>query len=86
MSLTPDLTRLLWMQPSLIFEAPQDLYAGLHRAVSRLPVPGKVDPKGLSLHATMEAGMLPPMNDEEPRRFTSSEVLLYQHAQVHRYI
>ena len=37
----------------------QDLYAGLHRAVSRLPVRDKVDPKGLCLHAAMEAGMLP---------------------------
>ena len=44
----------------------------------RLPVPGKVDPKGLSLHAAMEAGILPLMNDEEARRFTPSEVLLYQ--------
>ena len=26
----------------------QDLYAGLHGALSHLPVPGKVDPKGLS--------------------------------------
>ena len=55
--------------------------------MSRLPVPGKVDPKGLSLHAVMEAGMLLRMNDEEARRwFTPSEVLLYQHAQDYRYI
>ena len=67
----------------------QDHYAWLHRAVSCLPVPGKVDPKGprLSLHSAMEAGMLQRMNDEGARRFTPSEVLLlYQHAQDHRYI
>ena len=57
--------------------------------MSRLPAPGKVDQKGLSLHAAMEAAMLPHMNDEEALSFTPSEVLLYQHAQDaqdHRYI
>ena len=63
----------------------QDLYARLHGALSHLPVPGK-DPKGLSVHATMETGMLPRMDDEEARRFTPSEVLLYQHAQDQRYV
>ena len=47
---------------------------------------GKVDPKGLSVHTAMEAGMLQRMDGEEARRFTPSEVLLYQHAQDHRYI
>ena len=60
-------------------------YAGLHRVLSRLPVPGKVDPKGHSVHAAIEAGMLPHMDEEEARRFTPTEVLLYQHAQDHRY-
>ena len=61
----------------------QEFYVGLHGA---LLVPGKVDPKGRSAHAAMEAGMLPRMDDEEARRFTPSEVLLYQHAQDHRYV
>ena len=39
----------------------QDLYAWLHGALSHLPVPGKVGPKGLSVHAAMEADMLPLM-------------------------
>ena len=64
----------------------QDLYAWLHRALSHLPVPGKVDPNGLSVHAAMEVGMLPRMDDEEALRFTPSEVLLYRHAQDHRYV
>ena len=64
----------------------QDLYAWLHRALSHLPVPGKVDPKGHSVHAAMEAGMLQRMDDKESRCFTPSEVLLYQHAQDHRYV
>ena len=47
------------------FEAQQqELYAGLHGALSHLPVPGKVDPKGLSVHAVMEAGLLTHMDDE----------------------
>ena len=64
----------------------QELYAGLQSALSRLPVPGKVEPKALSVHAAMEAGMLPRMDDEEARRFTPAEVLLYQHAQDHWYV
>ena len=47
--------------------------------------PGKVDLKGLSVLAAMEAGMLPRMDDEEVRRFTSS-VLPYRDAQDHRYV
>ena len=62
----------------------QELYAGLQSALSRLPVPGKVE--ALSVHAAMEAGMLPRMDDEEARRFTPAEVLLYQHAQDHWYV
>ena len=46
-----------------------------------MPVPGKVDPKGLSVHAAMEAGMKLRIDDKEARCFTTSEVLLYQHAQ-----
>ena len=63
-----------------------DQYAGLHRALSRLPVPGQVDPKAHSVNVAIEAGMLPRMDEEEARRFTPSEVLLYQHAQDHWYV
>ena len=64
----------------------QEFYAGLHGALSHLPVPGKVDPKGLSVHAALEAGMLPHMDDEEALRFTPSQVLLYLNAQDQRYV
>ena len=64
----------------------QEIYAGLHGALSHLPIPGKVDPKGLSVHTAMEAGMLQRMDDEEARSFTQSEVLLYRHAEDHRYV
>ena len=64
----------------------QELYTSLHGALSHLPVPGKVDPKGLSVHAAMEAGTLLRMDDQEARRFTASEVLLYRHAQDHRHV
>ncbi len=64
----------------------QNLYAGLHSILSRLPVPGKEDPKAHSVQTAIEAGMLPRMGEDEVRRFTPSEVLLYQHAQDHRYV
>ena len=41
----------------------QELYAGLHGALSHLPVPGKVDLKELSVHTAVGAGMLPHMDD-----------------------
>ena len=64
----------------------KELYAGLHGALSHRPVSGKVDLKGLSVHAAMEAGMLQRMDDEDTLRFTPAEVLLYWHAQDHWYV
>ena len=76
-----------WTLPSQILKRleaeEQELYAGLKSALSRLPVP---EPKALPVHAAMEAGMLPLMDDEEARRFTPAEVLLYQDAQDHWYV
>ena len=51
-------------------------YHGLHATLSRLPLPGKMDQGGLSVAEAEE---------EEARRFTPTEVLLYQHAQDRRY-
>ena len=64
----------------------RDGYHGLHATLSRLPMPGKVDQRGLSVTEAIDAGMLPGMEEEEARRFTPTEVLLYQHAQDRRYI
>lgn len=61
-------------------------YRGLHATLSRLPMPGKVDRRGLSVTEAIDAGMMPRMEEEEARRFTPTEVLLYQHAQDRRYI
>jgi hypothetical protein len=60
-------------------------YRGLHATLSRLPMPGKVDQRGLSVTEAIDAGMMPRMDEEEARRFTPTEVLLYQHAQDRRY-
>ena len=61
-------------------------YRDLDEILSSLPVPRKVDHSRVSVTAAMEAGMQPHMDDEESRRFTPSEVLLYQHAQDRRCI
>ena len=50
--------------------------AGLQSALSRLPVPGRVEPKALSVHAMMDAGMLQRMDNEEALRSIPAEVLL----------
>ena len=63
-------------------------YRGLHTNLSLLPMPGKVDQRGLSVSDAIDgfdAGMLPRIDEEEARRFTPTEVLLYQHAQDRRY-
>ena len=57
----------------------QELYAGLQSALSRLPVPGKVEPQRWR-QVCCRAWI------EEARGFTPAEVLLYQHAQDHWYV
>ena len=57
-------------------------YTGLDEVLSRLPLPTMVHQAGLSVPDAMDAGMLLRMDDEESRRFTPTEVLLYQHAQL----
>ena len=61
-------------------------YRGLHATLSRLPMQGKVDQTGLSVTEAIDVGIIPRIEEEEARRFTPTEVLLYQHAQDRRYI
>ena len=37
-------------------------YCGLHTILSRLPIPGKVDQRGLSVTEAIKAGMIPRMD------------------------
>ena len=61
-------------------------YPALDRMLSRLPIPGKVDQRGLSVSDAIDAGMLPRMDEEEARpEFKPAEIANDLHGQI-RYI
>ena len=60
-------------------------YHELHSLLSRLPVPVAKSGKTMSHAAAMEGGFLPKMTEEEQKRFTPTELLLWRHAKEYRY-
>ena len=59
----------------------------LHRFLGRLPVPTVKESQGMThTEAPVEGGFLPVMDEEEQKRLTPSELLLYKHALEYRYI
>ena len=63
-----------------------DGFKDLHRFVGRLPVPTVNASQAMSHKDALEGGFLPSMTEEEQKRFTPSELLLYKHALEYRYI
>ena len=63
----------------------QSGYHELHSLLSRLPVPVAKSGKTMSHAAAMEGGFLPKMTEEELKRFTPTELLLWRHAKEYRY-
>jgi hypothetical protein len=60
-----------------------------HTLLSKLPVPvGTTGTTGskMSHAAALEGGFLPKMDEEQQKRFTPSELLLYKHAVEYRYM
>ena len=60
-------------------------YHELHSLLSRLPVPVANSGKTMSHAAALEGGFLPKMTEEEQKRFTPTELLLWRHAKEYRY-
>jgi hypothetical protein len=56
----------------------------LHTLLSKLPVPVATTGCKMSHAAALEGGFLPKMNEEQQKRFTPSELLLYKHAVEYR--
>jgi len=56
----------------------------LHKLLSRLPVPVATTGSKMSHSAALEGGFLPTMDEEQQKRFTPSELLLYKHAVEYR--
>jgi hypothetical protein len=62
-------------------------FKDLHRFPGRLPCPDveKVA-RSMSHSQALEVGFIPKMDEEEQKRFTPSELILYRHALEHRYL
>ena len=58
----------------------------LHSLLSRLPVPVATYGSKMSHTEALEGGFLPKMDQEQQKRFTPSELLLYRHAVEYRYL
>ena len=60
-------------------------YQQLHRHLAKLPVPDKQKISSMTHAEAVEGGLIKTMREEEPKRFTPPEVLLYKHAVEYRY-
>jgi hypothetical protein len=58
----------------------------MHRFLSALPVPTPQDSKGMTHCEALDGKFLPDLDEEQRKRFTPSELILYKHAQDYRYI
>ncbi len=56
----------------------------LHSFLSRLPVPVATNASKISHTEALDNGFLPKMDEEQQKRFTPSELLLYKHAVEYR--
>jgi len=61
-------------------------YEQIHRHLARLPVPEKKKISAISHTEAVEGGLIKSLSEEELKRFTPSELLLYKIASEHRYM
>ena len=57
----------------------------LHGLLGRLPVPPVKAGQAMTHKDALEGGFIPSMTEEEQKRFTPSELILYKHALEYRY-
>ncbi len=55
-------------------------FTQLHRLLSILPVPVQEETFSMAHAEAIEGDFLAPMSEEEHKRFTPSELILYKHA------
>ena len=58
----------------------------LHSFRATLPVPATKETRSMTHAEAIEGRFLPDMDDEQRKRFTPSEIILYKHALEYRYI
>jgi hypothetical protein len=56
----------------------------LHSLLGRLPVPATTNGSKMSHTAALDGGFLPKMTEQQQKRFTPTELLLYKHAVEYR--
>ena len=61
-------------------------FKDMHRFLAKLPVPVTTKSSSMSHAAALEAGFLQEMDEEELKRFTPTERILYKHVQEYRYM
>ncbi len=57
-----------------------------HRFFATLPVPTPQESKGMTHAEALEGKFLPDLDEEQRKRFTPTELIMYRHAQDFRYI
>ncbi len=60
-------------------------FSDLHSLLGRLPVPTVKAGQAMTHKDALEGGFIPSMTEEEQKRFTPSELILYKHALEYRY-
>ena len=58
----------------------------MHRFLSTLPVPTPQESQGMTHAEALDGKFLPDLDEEQRKRFTPSELIIYKHAQDYRYI
>ncbi len=58
----------------------------MHRFLATLPVPTPQESKGMTHAGALEGKFLADLDDEQRKRFTPTELIVYRHAQDLRYI
>ena len=58
----------------------------MHRFLSTLPVPTPQESQGMTHAEALDGKFLPDLDEEQRKRFTPSELIMYKHAQEYRYI
>ena len=63
-----------------------DGFQHLHRQLALLPLPNQRDVRSMGHDEAVEGNLLKTMSEDELKRFTPSELLLYKIASEHRYM
>ena len=58
----------------------------MHWFLSTLPVPTPQESEGMTHAEALDGKFLPDLDEEQRKRFTPSELIIYKHAQDYRYI